>query len=255
MTSAPAPVTWPRVAAAYDPPAQTALGMILLATDRASHDDVRAFLPPDVCLYSTRIPMDVVATPATLAAMEAHLEAGARVLVPGAPLHAIGFSCTSGTVAIGPDVVRERIGAARPGVPVANPVDAAADGLRALGATRIALLVPYLEPAAELIHGYLAGQGFEIGARATFDLDGDPEMNRVSTAAIGDAAAAVVAAAGAVDAVFISCTGLRAARLIEPLERRLGLPVVTSNQAHAWRLLRLAGRTDAVAGGGRLLAR
>ena len=60
--------------------------MILLATDRASSVDVPAFVPDDVVVHATRIPMDVVATPETLAAMEAHLEDGARVLVPGGPL-------------------------------------------------------------------------------------------------------------------------------------------------------------------------
>ena len=56
-----------------------------------------------------------------------------------------------------------------------------------------------------------------------------------------------------VDAVFISCTGLRASSVIAPLEQALGKPVVASNQALSWDCLRLAGYKDKVEGYGRLL--
>ena len=62
---------------------------------------------------------------------------------------------------------------------------------------------------------------------------------------------AVAGATGDVDAVFVSCTNIRTAGAIEPLEQRLGLPVVTSNQAAAWHVLStfgLEGRS-----GGRLM--
>jgi maleate cis-trans isomerase len=57
----------------------------------------------------------------------------------------------------------------------------------------------------------------------------------------------------AAEAVLISGTGLPTAGIIERLERDLGKPVVTSQQASLWRALRMAGITDAVAGFGRLL--
>ena len=243
---------WQRISAPLAPAARTCIGLVLLGTDRVSHDDVGAFLPDDVEVYSTRVPMDPVATPETLAAMERHLEQAAAALVPGAPLDAIGFSCTSGSVAIGPARVRERIQAGRPGMPVANPVDAAADALLALGARRIALLVPYLDGPANLIRDYIGGRGIESVSSATFDLDGDPEMNRVPDAVMVDAATDLVRNAGDVDALFISCTGLRTAPIVAELEQALSIPVVTSNQAHAWALLRLAGREDSVPRGGRL---
>jgi maleate cis-trans isomerase len=43
------------------------------------------------------------------------------------------------------------------------------------------------------------------------------------------------------------------AGIIERLERDLGKPVVTSQQAALWRALRLAGLADPVPGFGRLL--
>jgi len=42
------------------------------------------------------------------------------------------------------------------------------------------------------------------------------------------------------DALFISCTNLRALDLIPTLEKETGVPVMTSNQVLAWDMLRLA---------------
>jgi len=44
--------------------------------------------------------------------------------------------------------------------------------------------------------------------------------------------------AGDADAIFISCTNLRTFEIIEKLERDLGVPVITSNQATLWMALR-----------------
>jgi maleate cis-trans isomerase len=54
-------------------------------------------------------------------------------------------------------------------------------------------------------------------------------------------------------AVLLSGTGLPTVAVLEALERDLGKPVISSNQAFLWRALRLAGVRDAVSGYGRLL--
>ncbi|MGW4591294.1 hypothetical protein [Amycolatopsis thermoflava] len=43
------------------------------------------------------------------------------------------------------------------------------------------------------------------------------------------------------EAVFVSCTGLPTYDVIAPLERELGKPVVTANQATMWALLHSVG--------------
>jgi maleate isomerase len=61
-----------------------------------------------------------------------------------------------------------------------------------------------------------------------------------------------VGASDACEAVFISCTSLRVARIAEKVEARLGKPVTSSNHAMAWHLLRLAGYDEAIDGLGEL---
>ena len=57
------------------------------------------------------------------------------------------------------------------------------------------------------------------------------------------------------EALFISCTGLRTARLPAILEERLGRPILTSNGALAWHALRLAGVAETRPDQGALFAR
>ncbi len=231
-----------------------ALGFIGLATDRASLRDFCDFTDrfDGVQVHPTRIPFVETATPETLAAMADHLADGARVLVPGQPLQSISYSCTSGTIAIGVDKVHAQIKSVRPQSAVVTPIEAAMGALRALDCRRISLLMPYLMETADMVADFIEAEGFSLDALATFDLGGDPEMNRVSFASLVEAGIGTCAAES--DALFISCTGWRTQPIIEKLEEALDKPVVTSNQALAWSALRQAGVTAKAAGLGRLFA-
>jgi maleate isomerase len=244
---------WERLSPEFDQGVgeRASIGLLALATDRIGTLDTEAFIAaPGVAMFSTRIQSSPVATPESLAKLGDQLEQGARLLVPGSRLDVIGFSCTSGTVAVGVATVRAAIWRARPGIAVATPIEAGAKGLKALGARRISLLVPYLPRTADLVAGYFEAEGLVITRRATFDLGGDPEMNRLSPGVLAKAARAIDDPSS--DAVFISCTGLRTSPIVAALEKELGKPVVTSNQALAWDALRHAGVSDSIAGRGRL---
>ena len=56
-----------------------------------------------------------------------------------------------------------------------------------------------------------------------------------------------------VEGIFISCMSMRAMDAIQPLETDLEVPVVTSDQATLWKLLRFAGVKEKIDGYGRLL--
>ena len=137
---------------------RASIGLLALATDRVGTLDTQAFLAaPGVALFSTRVQSSPVATPESLKALGDHLEQGTRLLVPGSRLDAIGFSCTSGTLAVGIEAVRSAIWRARPGIAVVTPIEAGGKGLKRLGARRISLLVPYLPRTADLVAGVWLG--------------------------------------------------------------------------------------------------
>lgn len=217
------------------------IGMIALSTDLTSERDAHTFLPGGSALHVTRVPFDNPTTPASLRRLAAHLTDAAALIAPGEPLAALIFSCTAASATIGDAAIERAIHAARPGVPVVTPPDAALRAFEAVGAHRIALLTPYLPETTAPVADYFADRGLDIVGAACLGLEDDREMARVAPGTILEAAAAVDRPQAA--ALFLSCTALPAVGVIEALEARIGKPVVTSNQASFWWALTLAGAT------------
>ncbi len=229
------------------------LGLILLATDMTTERDVARLIPPDeAAVHATRVAYVNPTTPDNLRRMGPLLSAAAALLVPGADLRAIYYSCTAASVVIGEEAVESALEFGRPGVRVVTPIGAASKALRALGARRIAVLTPYLEEATAAVVRHLEGAGFEVVRAECLGMSDDREMALVSRATIVEAARRVDAPEA--EAVFISCTALPALSAVAEIEAALGKPVVTSNQAGIWEMRRLAGLTAPVTGYGRVFS-
>lgn len=229
-------------------PLRHRVGLIALATDHTSEVDYAQMLVPrGVGVYGTRIPYANPVTPETLRAMAPSLGQAAALILPGEPLDAVIYGCTSASVCIGDAVVAGAIRQGKPDVAVVTPVSATLAALRALDARRISVLTPYSvntsRPMAELFEA----ESFAIDRFTCLDMDDDREMARISPDSI--IALAVDAAANGSDALFISCTAVRAAGVIAQVEAAVGIPVVSSNYACAWYVLRLLGDQGAGAAG------
>jgi len=231
---------------------RAAIGLLALANDGVIESELRAFLGLDgVAVFVSRIKPIPDTMPPSLRMMEDELPDGVGRLLPGKPLDVIAFGCTSGAMAIGSERVKAKIRGVRPGTPVTDPVSASLKAFACLDVRRVALLTPYVDSVNEMVDTYLAEQGLRVIERGSFKQTSET-INRISEDDV--ARAGIELGSRDVDALFISCTGLRCSAVIETVERTIGKPVVASNQALAWDLLRLAGVKDPIAARGRLLA-
>jgi arylmalonate decarboxylase len=143
---------------------------------------------------------------------------------------------------------------AETGLPVSTMSEAVVDGLRSVGAKRIAVATAYAEEVNNRLADFLRASGFEVLALEGFGLFGFGEPGKKSEQDIIELGNSAIAKAGEADAVLISCGGLLTLGCAEPIERRHGIPVVTSTQSAFWKAMRLAGESGQVAGRGRMLA-
>jgi maleate isomerase len=232
--------------------ARAAIGLVVLATDQTLEHEFRAMLRLDgVAYYESRILNSSTINPTTLAAMERELTGAAALILPGSKLDVIGYGCTSGTVVIGEEQVFARIRAAHPNIACTTPITAAIAGMKTLGVRRIAMLTPYVDAVNRLLRDFILARGLEVPVVGSFNHDEDREVARITTDSVKTAVRSL-AAEPSVDGVFVSCTSLRVAAIVEELEAELGKPVTSSNHALAWHCLRLAGCKDVVPGFGRL---
>ncbi|MEP3431120.1 MAG: ectoine utilization protein EutA [Roseibium sp.] len=219
------------------------IGLIALATDLTSEGDFYRQTPKSgVAIHVTRVAFENPTTPENLRKMGPHLTDAAHLLVPVQPLQAICYSCTSASVVIGDAEITRAIQKAVGNVPVVTPTAAARMAFSALGAERIAVLTPYSISTSEPMAAYFAGHGLDVIRFDCLGLEDDRDMALVSDRTIINAA--VAADTPDTEALFISCTGLPAIRVIFEIESRIGKPVVTSNQASAWAMTRLSGLED-----------
>lgn len=235
-----------------DRPLEKRIGLIILATDHTTEVDFqRMVASARIGVYATRIPYANPVTPENLRAMQPSLTSGAALILPGEPLDVVMYSCTSASVVIGDAAVKAAVKAAKPTASVVTPTAAAVSGLQAFSARRISVLTPYTVETGRPMADYFLALGFDIARFTCLGLADDREMARISPAEI--VAFAKEATAPDSDALFISCTAVRAAGVAAEIEAAIGKPVVTSNLATAWACLRLCGDAAARPALGRLM--
>ena len=242
------------VRAAYETdhgPGRYRIGLVTLSNDYTIERDFMNMRPSDeVALFVSRVPNTPECTVETLHAMAPHITTATALLVPEGRLDAVAYGCTSGTVVMGYDSICGRIHAARPGVPCITPITASIAALNRFEAHRLAVLTPYIDNVNGAIAACLETHGKSIAGFTSFQIEDNEEMAALPGEAIYQAA--LEADRPDAEALFISCTAIRAVDVVERIEHALGKPVVTANQALYWQSLRAAGCQQTVSGYGRL---
>ena len=219
---------------------QPRLGLIVLQVDETIEQEFRRLLPQATALHVTRIASGAELNPETIADMEAHLPAAARLLPPAVEFDAVGYACTSGTTLIGADRVASLVDGACRTRAVTDPLTASIAAMRFLGARRIGLVSPYIASVAEPIRAAFVASGFQVPRALSFGEEVEARVARIDPVSVTEAALEV-GSGDTVDMVFLSCTNLRTLDAIPEIEAKLGIPVVSSNLALAWDMARRAG--------------
>jgi maleate isomerase len=222
-----------------DDPAKPPMGLIVLQTDETIEPDFkRYFADHPSPLYVSRIPSGQTVTHATLSQMQTDLTAAADLLPKGLRFPVIGYGCTSASSVIGSDRIEKLVQGACDVDTVTNPLRATVAACAARGLSRIALLSPYIEEVNEPLRTAFAQNGVDMSVFGSFGEAQEAKVVRISTASVVDAALKL-GTDPTVEGVFLSCTNLRTYDAIPAIERALGKPVLSSNQALAWHMRHL----------------
>lgn len=226
------------------------IGLVALATDLNSESDLRQMLPPGVDLYTNRVRNANPVTPANLHAMAPDISRAAQDLLPGDCIDVLVYGCTSGTAVIGETQVIRLLQAGRGQLPCTTPITAAGQALQTCSVQRLSILTPYTHTVNQAVAACFQARGFKIINIAGFGIENDKQMTAISADSIYQGALQTCHAQA--DALFISCTALRAAAVAARIETRLAKPVITSNQAIIWHTLELIGKPYQIKGFGQL---
>ena len=141
------------------------------------------------------------------------------------------------------------------GVPATTGVRAGMEGLRAVGAKRVAIASPYPPRHDEAMSGYLNSSGFDVVLTEGRDI-GFKDLQNVPPTEIYRFARGVIerAKAKGVEALYMPCPQWQTAQTVDVLERDTGVTVVAYAHATFYAAFKTLGIRDPIAGHGRLLA-
>ena len=228
------------------------VGLIALSTDQTIERDFKIIcnnLPLDI--FTNRIHNQNPLTKENLLKMRENLASVTQKILPDEKLNTIAYGCTSGTIAIGEDSVKEKILSVKPDSYVTTPVTSAIKAFNQLGIKKIALFTPYPEDVNKTILDYFNKKKIDVCSFVSLNLNLDSEFANVDPNYILELSSKLEMKDA--DALFISCTALPVLDILNKLESKVLKPVLSSNQALIWDTLRSIGYKSPIKGYGKLL--
>src|SRR5690606_3494122 len=140
------------------------------------------------------------------------------------------------------------------GLPATTMSNGVIDGLKAVGARRVAVATAYNDEVNDRLRAFLLEHGLEPLVVTGMGNEAVEEVDSVTQDDLLEFGARVHASAPEADSMLVSCGGFRTLELIAPLEARTGVPVVSSMPHGLWAGARLVGLDGSAPGYGRLLS-
>ena len=227
------------------------IGLITLSTDLTMESDFYSIiknLPIDV--FVNRIKNYNPLTKDNLLKMYDQLESVTKDILPNEKINTIAYGCTSGTIAIGKEKIKEKIQIAKPGCYITTPITSAIKAINKMKIKKIAIFTPYPDSVNKSVFEYFSKEKIEVLSFSSFNLDSDLEIGKVDPNYLLD----VLTKMEICDAegLFVSCTALPVLKIIDQVEAKIKKTVFSSNQTLIWDSIRSVGYNSSIEGYGKL---
>lgn len=211
--------------------APTNIGLIVPSSNTVMEEDFHCRFERPVTVVTTRIFLEDVTREAEETMLAEDLPRALRTISTAEP-RVVVFGCTSaGSLGgIEHDTAIARSIVAATGAAVVTVIGAVVNQLKLARAKRVAVLTPYSAEITQSVADCIAEAGFFVTQRTGMGIVSNCEIGRVTPEQIVDFVVREFRDLDA-DSIFLSCTNWRAIEAREQLQQRLGITVITSNQA------------------------
>ncbi|ACC41827.1 maleate cis-trans isomerase family protein [Mycobacterium marinum] len=206
--------------------------------------------------HASRMRMKKV-DPQELMAMNASAERATTELADAA-VDVMAYACLVAVMAAGPNAhrtIEERLTkvASQSGgtVEVISSAGALVEGIRELGAKKIAMVAPYMKPLTSQVVDYIEAEGIEVMDVISLEVEDNRAVGRLDPMRLPHIAHRLDTHDA--DAVVLSaCVQMPSLAAIPAAEAMLGLPVISAATATSWKILRSLGVAPVAADAGAL---
>ena len=227
------------------------VGLIVLSTDNMIEKDfLKVLSDKPVDLYVNRITNYNPVTAENLKKMTKNITSVADNILPGEKVDCVVFGCTSGTIVSGFENIKKKINLAKPNASVTAPSNAALNALKKKNIKKISIVTPYIKSLNDDVVNFFKENEFEITSNTYFDIESDVDIGKVDQDNLFEILSEIDH--NQAQALFVSCTSLPVLNIIEKLEKKLNMTVLSSNQALIWETLEKINENKSVTGFGSL---
>jgi len=211
------------------------VGLMIPSSNTMMEVDFARDLPPGVALHTARMYMEDTTPAGESRMLDEFTLPAARDLGTARP-DVVVFGCTSAGALRGNDYDTRLCGqiSELTGAPVVSTIGAVRTAIETSGAASIGVITPYVEELNEKIRDSIEADGIQVAGITGLGITDNFEIAEVGPdeiVAFAERSLGPLAAAGVIDLAFASCTNFGAMAARPAIAERLGLPVVTSNQA------------------------
>ena len=214
--------------------------------------------PERFTFHSSRMRMKNV-TKEELVAMDADSDRCALEL-SDARVDIAGYACLVAIMSMGHGYhraseqrLREVMAGNQSNAPVVTSAGALIDGLKILGAAKIAMVTPYVKPLSALVTGYIEAEGIEVVDCIALEISDNTEVGRRDPLALIDIYKDL--AIDGVDAIVLSaCVQMPSLAAIPTVEAEVGLPVISAATCTTHQMLTKLGLKACAPDAGMLLS-
>ncbi len=199
------------------------VGLIVLSTDiMIEKDFFKVFGGKSIDLYINRIKNYNPVTAKNLNKMTKNITSVTKNILPGEKIDCVVYGCTSGTIVSGFKNIKKKINLAKPNALVLN----------------------------DDVVNFFKENNFIITSNTYFDIKSDVDIGKVDQDNLFRLLSNINH--NKAEALFVSCTSLPVLNIIEKLEKKLKMVVLSSNQALIWETLEKINKNVSVRGFGSL---
>ena len=173
-------------------------------------------------------------------------------ILPGEKIDCVVYGCTSGTIVSGYNNIKKKINIAKPDASVTAPSIAALKALKKKNVKKISVVTPYIKSVNDDVVQFFKNNNFEITSNIYFGIESDVDIGKVDQDQLFEILSKIDHKNA--DALFVSCTSLPVLNIIEKLEKKLNMIVLSSNQALIWETLERIDRNNSIKGYGSLFS-
>jgi maleate isomerase len=186
--------------------------------------------------------------------------AGCAEAVSDADVDVIAYACLVAVMAQGPSahlesekVIAEVASANGHPAPVTSSAGALVRSLQDMGATKVAMVTPYMKPLTDMVVEYIEGAGITVLDATSLEVADNLAVGCLDPQQL-PGIARKLQYQGADAIVLSACVQMPSLAAVQTVEDELGIPVITAAIATTYEILKALGQQPNIQGAGHLLS-